>query len=401
MRKILLGTTAVAGFALFAVSTAQAQQAPTVSVGGYVDFSYGNINDDADKNLSSGVSVSQSDFRVDTEVVVNVLGKAANGLTYGARIEFEMDAVGVGSAGTAFNTDEVWMFASSPTLGTIRLGDTDSAAGIMQVRPSRYTGFNGARVNWTVQGGTRYTFAGMNDGADNSKVVYMSPEFAGFDFGVSFAPNGGEGEREIRGLGISEAGAVTAAGLQRGGIDRENEITAALRYRGQLGAVGIAAGAAMSTASAPSNTRTAPIAAASQTDDPTAYSVGLSLTFAGLTVGGEYTWGSYNGVGPGNTGTTKGFDDSNHWLLGASYTIQGITLTANYGEGTQDRGGALADHTSTIIGVGASYTLAPGWTLYGYYESVSDDNLPAAIGGVASGRNRDTQAFVLGTALAF
>ncbi|MFN6955249.1 MAG: porin, partial [Acetobacteraceae bacterium] len=199
MRKLLLGTTAVVGAALIGATGAAAQEAPTVRIGGYFDFSLGYVNDNADRNLATGAGLSRWDFRADTEIHVLVQGKAANGLTYGARIEFEMDAVGVGGAGTTFNTDEIWMFVSSPTLGTLRFGDTDSAAGVMQVRPPRYTGFTGLRVNWVRQGGTRYMFAGLNDGADNTKIVYLSPQFAGFDFGLSFALNGGEGEREVLG----------------------------------------------------------------------------------------------------------------------------------------------------------------------------------------------------------
>ena len=416
MRKLLLGTTAAVGVALIGATGASAQQAPTVRIGGYFDFSLGYVNDNADRNLplagsaTAPAGLSRWDFRADTEIHVLVQGKAANGLTYGARIEFEMDAVGVGSAGTAFNTDEMWMFVSSPTLGTLRFGDTDSAAGVMQVRPPRYVGFNGLRVNWVRQGGTRYMFAGLNDGADNTKIVYLSPQFAGFDFGLSFALNGGEGEREVRGVGVSPTStSVSLAGLQRGRIDRENELTGAIRYRGTFGAVGVAAGFGFTTATAPAN-RVATAAPnlgleerlAGRTQNPTAYSFGLTVSFSGLTLGGEYTWGRYAGVSPGLTGPAPGRGDSRHWLLGAAYTIEGITLTANFGRGTQDTNtGAIGDHTSRIWGIGATYTLAPGWTAYAYYENIRDTNFPTAIGGLAAGQRRSTDGLVIGTALTF
>jgi predicted porin len=406
----------VVGAALIGATGASAQEAPTVRIGGYFDFSLGYVNDNADRNLPpagaalTGAGLSRWDFRADTEIHVLVQGKAANGLTYGARIEFEMDAVGVGGAGTTFNTDEMWMFVSSPTLGTLRFGDTDSAAGVMQVRPPRYVGFNGLRVNWVRQGGTRYMFAGLNDGSDNTKIVYLSPQFAGFDFGLSFALNGGEGEREVRGIGVSPTStAVTLAGLQRGRIDRENEFTGAIRYRGTFGAVGIAAGFGFTTATAPSN-RVATAAPnvgleevlAARTQNPTAYSVGLSVSFSGLTLGGEYTWGRYAGGSPGITGAAQGRGDSRHWLLGAAYTFQGITLTGNFGRGTQDTNvGLIGDHSSRIIGLGVSYGLAPGWSLYAYYENIRDNNYPSAIGGLAAGQRRSTDGLVIGTNLTF
>jgi predicted porin len=418
MRKLLLGTTAVVGAALIGATGASAQEAPTVRIGGYFDFSLGYVNDNADRNLppagtaTRGAGLSRWDFRADTEIHVLVQGKAANGLTYGARIEFEMDSIGVGSAGTAFNTDEMWMFVSSPTLGTLRFGDTDSAAGVMQVRPPRYVGFNGLRVNWVRTGGTRYMFAGLNDGADNTKIVYLSPQFAGFDFGVSFALNGGEGEREVRGQStpVSLTGTVIAApGLQRGRIDRENEFTGAIRYRGTFGAVGVAAGFGFTTATAPSNrvATAAPNigleeALATRTQNPTAYSVGLSVSFSGLTLGGEYTWGRYTGSSPGNAGPAAGRGDSRHWLLGAAYTFEGITLTANFGRGTQDTNTATyGDQSSRIIGLGVSYALAPGWSLYAYYENIRDNNYPSAIGSLLAGARRSTDGLVIGTSLTF
>jgi len=408
MRKLLLGTTAVVGAALIGATGASAQEAPTVRIGGYFDFSVGYVNDNADRNLSTGAGLSRWDFRADTEIHVFVEGKAANGLTYGARIEFEMDSIGVGSAGTTFNTDEMWLFVTSPTLGTLRFGDADSAAGVMQVRPPRYVAFNGLRVNWVRQGGTRYMFAGLNDGADNTKVVYLSPQFAGFDFGLSFALNGGEGEREVLGLGVSPTStALTVAGLQRGRTTRENEFTGAIRYRGTFGAVGIAAGFGFSTATAPSNNNAGPGALeqplAARTQNPTAYSVGLTVAFSGLTLGGEYTWGRYNGVSPGLVGPAAGRGDSRHWLLGAAYTFQGITLTANFGRGTQDTNTATyGDQSQRLWGLGATYTLAPGWSLYAYYENIRDNNYPSAIGGLTpAGARRSTDGLVIGTSLNF
>jgi predicted porin len=418
MRKLLLGTTAVVGAALIGATGASAQEAPTVRIGGYFDFSLGYVNDNADRNLpvltsqpsgdqvilNRSAGINRWDFRADTEIHVIVEGKAANGLTYGARIEFEMDLVGVGSTGTTFSTDEIWAYVSSPTLGTLRFGDTDSAAAAMQVRPPRHTAFNGLRGNWVRQGG-RDMFGGLNGGADNTKIVYLSPQFAGFDFGLSFALNGGEGEREILGLAVAANGAVDPVALQRGRTTRENELTGAIRYRGTFGAVGIAAGFGFTTATAPTNrlVNFVETPLLQRTQNPTAYSIGATVTFSGLTLGGEYTWGRYRGNSPGNLSVAQGRGDSRHWLLGASYRIEGITLTANFGRGTQDTnsGPGGTDLNSRIFGFGATYTLAPGWSLFAYYENIRDRNLAEAIGSLALGGRRSTDGFVIGTNLTF
>ncbi|MFC7693845.1 hypothetical protein ACFQY5_34255 [Paeniroseomonas aquatica] len=86
---------------------------------------------------------------------------------------------------------------------------------------------------------------------DNTKIIYLSPQFFGFDFGASFAFNYGVGEDTgcntnqssgfcdsayaftgATGVGITAAGGEWAA--------RRNEYQAALRWRGSLAGVGLA-----------------------------------------------------------------------------------------------------------------------------------------------------------------
>lgn len=422
MRKLLLGTTAAVGVALMGVTTASAQTAPTVRIGGYFDFSANYIRDTADRGTLAVPNARQWDFRADTEIHVFVTGKAANGLSYGATIEFEMDAVGAAGvaagAGTTFSTDEMWGFVSSPTLGTLRFGDEDSAANLMQVRPPQAPRFLSSRVDLVRQGGTRYMFSSLNDGNDATKIIYLSPQFAGFDFGLSFAPNGGEGEREV-------LGATTPPGnLQRARTTRENEITGALRYRGTFGAVGVAAGFGFTTATAARNSANDTLLPALRGQNPTAYSVGATVSFAGFTFGGEYTWGRWSGSSPGIGSTPPNLGDSRHFLLGASYTIPdvGITLAANYGRGSQPLGaivgGAVVplniSHTARVFTVGATYTIAPGWSAYLTYENYRDINYSqglaannfgggtlGTIGGVPPGGRRTSDAIMIGTNIAF
>lgn len=437
MRKILLGTTAVAGAALFAVSTAQAQQAPTIRLGGYIDVSYLFVNDSADQAAvtpsfapTTPRRAAQQDIRTDAEIVVTVAGKAANGLEYGMTMELEMDALGVSGssngragAGTGVGTDELWAFLSSPTLGTIRFGDEDSAANLMQVRvPTLAT--NGTSGRWTDavnhDGAARYGITSMNDGADRSKIIYMSPQFAGFDFGVSFSPNGGEGERERFGIGPTSGGATgssTAAALQRGLTSTTNEITAAIRYRGTIGPVGVAAGAAATRADAPVSGVTVPRIAdgslATGLQDPVAYALGLTLSTAGFTIGGEYMTGKF-GIGSGGNGAianTRG--NSTTWAVGATYTTGPLSVGAFYAYARSDTDSvrvvsgsdlvtnARGDRTQTVIGLGVEYLIAPGLTGYANYASIEDKNLEAATGTRATGQNRNIDFFIAGINLAF
>jgi hypothetical protein len=148
MRKILLGTTAVVGAALLTATVAQAQTAPTVRVGGFIQVLGHYLDDDADKPNGAGTgagggnanSRDKLDFRNELEVVVNVAGKAANGLGYGAVIEIQNDNGRGGS--TNFDVDEAYLFISSPTLGTVRFGDA----------PDDVTLFAGGLVTTAVTG---------------------------------------------------------------------------------------------------------------------------------------------------------------------------------------------------------------------------------------------------------
>jgi predicted porin len=411
MRKILLGTTGVVAAALIGMGAAQAQQAPTVRVGGFITSMFNFVDDDADSGAAPAgvagagrVDRNESDFRVELEVQVFVTGKAANGLAYGAVIELQNDGFG-GGAGGGIDTDEAYIFVSSPTLGTIRFGDEDNAASIMQVRAPSITGL-GPDGDWddnilsasnalTSTGPSLLT--GINDGNDATKIIYLSPQFFGFDFGISYAPTGrggSEGERAWNGRGVDTLTAVGTPNLQRDPLGLDNELSLALRYRGTFGGVGVAAGfgyqqsdgATATAAGLPANG-----------NDINAYTVGLTVAAFGLTVGGEYTWGEYTGISAGRASLPNGRDDSDHFVLGATYVMGAFQVGAFYGIANQDNGGTLTDREQTVWGLGVAYTVAPGLEVFGNYTTMEDTGLVVG----ATTVNRDASVFLLGTRLAF
>jgi len=431
MRKILLGTTAVVGLALVAPE-AFAQQArrpaarpaaaapapapapvaapapapvtqvpslygqgnhgspgsPAVStsglmvrLGGFFDFSYGNVSDTVDKgafrnvagNVNSAQGRQRSDFRTEAELNVYVDGTAANGMRYGAVFELQMDTMTTTTGtGTGVDYDELYGFVKGGW-GELRFGQEDSAASLMQVRRPSVL-WMGSDDAWDefIASGTPYIMSGVNDGNDSTKIIYLSPQISGFDVGFSYSPNRYEGEAATQ--------PTNNTVYQRDFTGLTNEIAAALRYRGTMGPVGVSAALVGQWADAPRQGATGvPVAVKAQ--NVNAYSAGLALSAMGFTVGGEYTWGNYNGTAPAGAALAKGLDGSSHWLVSGVYTTGPLSIGVMHGKGTQDNGTnnasvKLEDRTQTYFGVGAAYVLAPGLTLFANYNQISDENMP-------------------------
>lgn len=440
MRKILLGTTAVVGAALLAPGAfAQpaatqvpagggaptAGQAPlvpanqgtggvavqptpaiagagglTVRLGGYFAFTGALIQDDWDRgrsrNTVTGVNNAQArqrgDFRNDMELNVFIDGRASNGMTYGAVFEFQMDnVVATAGDGTTVSFDEMYGFITMPNLGTIRFGQEDNAASLLQVRAPASAALGGDAewdefiVQTGLADGSPYIISGINDGNDATKIIYLSPQFAGFDFGLSYAFNSGEGER------TNNEGSTTSA--QRDYLGLTNEVSAAVRYRGTFGAIGVQAGFGAMFADAPRQNASGTAFGGTGNPRPqqvNAYTVGAAITAYGFGFGGEYTWGQYRGASVGRTAVNAGVDEASHYIIGATYTMGPVVFGGVFGQGFQGNGVAatgtgagrtfrdLDDRTHTVWGVGVAYNLAPGLVLFALYNNINDENVPTS-----------------------
>jgi hypothetical protein len=418
MRKILLGTTAVVGVSLFSAG-AFAQGSPTagtgslapgapggqgqtltaapspsltgaggltVRLGGYFAFTGAMIQDDNDYadrrnvvgSINNSNARSRNDFRNDMELSVFIDGRAANGMTYGAELNFQMDN-GDGSAADNSNVsmDEVYGFIAFPNLGRIYFGAEDSAANLLQVRApaAGSLGGDGEWTNFTVDTGlfgAPYITSGINDGNDATKIGYLSPQFAGFDFGISFAPNSGEGERVNFANGIG----------QRDQTGLQNELSVGVRYRGTFGPVGVQAGIGAMWAEGPELASNGS-ALSPRPQAVNAYFFGAQIAAYGFAFGAEYAFGSYNGSSVGRTALNAGLDDSWHFQVGITYTMGPLVFGALYGYGEQDNGSQrvgtsivdLADRQHTVWGVGVLYNVAPGLGVFAGYTNVNDENM--------------------------
>ncbi|HJS86359.1 MAG TPA: porin [Acetobacteraceae bacterium] len=195
-----------------------------------------------------------------------------------------------------------------------------------------------------------------------SKVVYLSPQIAGFDFGASFEPDDNP-------LNDSIGGATTAfspqlsTGILPGEIARRrNSYQVAARYQGALGPAGlyIMAGYIGSGVVNPGAGATAPVA---KFDGLGAEMGGIAVNFGGLRVGGSVLAGRMN-----NQMALKvtGADNMFAWLAGVQYTLGPMTVGASYLN--VKSAGALAATGGPLpsqrreggINVGGTYVIAPG-----------------------------------------
>ena len=92
---------------------------------------------------------------------------------------------------------------------------------------------------------------------------------------------------------------------------------------------------------------------------------GAAVTYAGVAVGGHYTFGRYNG---GFGLLPKDVADSQFWLVGTSYTAGPLVVGAHYGDfqsaGTVAQARLGRERREYGLAVGATYSLAPGLSLF-------------------------------------
>jgi predicted porin len=470
MRKLLLGTTAVVGAALLAPEMAAAQQAPTVRIGGYFRAYYGYTNQTG-KNITgttpqgsiayptgsgagdttavpaaAGPAVpvvasspqsartGKHDFSTDAEIHVFVNGKTANGLTYGAVVEIQFDGnEGHGrpfrrsqTSKTAADIDEMYAFVASPTLGQVRFGDEDGPfGGLMNTGFVTNFGTGGVYGDWqdfTIRPNRTTTSPG--DVGDNTKIIYLSPQFFGFDAGLSWAFNEGQGSdtgclSSFAGPTCDRAYAaqgVTAFGRGNDSLPgRRNELQAMARWRGNVGPVGLAvSGGTMISDAVRDITVTG--TQVQTLRGPEQYQVGLQATAFGFTLGANYMWGNTNFF---YIPTTRGDKRMEQIFVGASYTAGPFTIGANTFWGQYAGSAGFAFNTTTgaytstaarqgqrrnAYAIGANYRLAPGLDLVAEYVRHEIYERGVDSDGQSNNGVQDklrSNVFLVGTRLAF
>jgi len=404
MKKALLGTTALIAAGL-AVGDAYAADGVKLSIGGrYMGAAGVLFAEDAD-GYDEDRATRNYVFKQDVEVYF--LGETVldNGLTVGARVELEGQTSGD-------QIDAVYAYFSGG-FGEIRFGDTAEAmAQMCYLVPSASAifgadspnfNFSNAAVagpgNTAINGeafpgyaATNGTCYGLDD--KSTKIVYFSPNFAGFSFAASFTPDNTEDTRNtVDGAGtrfkddpgqnsenLSVAGNFThdfngvnwvVGGGATWSLDREaspNDERHDYNAYAQVGFSGFTVGGAFGYRGS----------RGSDGSDDLIWGGGVTYNWDAWTVGLGYTHATYEILQPGHVfvAATTG---------GAGTAIPGVTSTSD-----------IVDY-SNVFALTGSYALGPGIQIDGVVEY--DDYQ----GSGELGRSSDFSGFSvgLGTLISF
>ncbi|WP_207455583.1 porin [Azospirillum sp. SYSU D00513] len=349
-RTLAIGCAAVA-LAAFA-GTASAQTKFDVVVGGDALFTGGWV---VDEDTDGGRNV---EFNNRFRLVITPTAKADNGLEYGARLRLR-----TGSNGVVFH-DRAFMFVNGG-FGSVQLGTTyglsddygiigpvvDGIAGSWDDQAPGYIG--GLPTGNTVGTALRNPLSST----PLTRAIYLTPNFGGFQAGVSYAPQDDNG---------------TSIDRNPAGVNDIVEVGGS--YSGTFGSFTVAASGYYEWAN---------------TDGPAenikSWTVGTTVGFGPVAIGGMYTdMGDLTGVGGGT--------DATAWSVNGTYTVGPVILAGSFLRADEENvfvGGV--DDKLDVWEAGVTYTIAPGLTAgveYGYYDR------NAAAGG-------DSHLVVFDTRLAF
>ena len=415
MRKLLLATSALLGASVGIAGIANAgtltpnapNPAPgsiTVTLNALVE-AFGIAGTDSGSNGGpSGVKRANYAIASYFRMYPSFDGVLANGLKYGGSAEIRQFS-GFGSTSTAsalsgLYAQREFVYIGADKFGKVSLGTPVQPSELFQV--GNEVGFNtggwdGDLPGFFNGGGLKYIIDDDND--RNEKIVYVSPQVAGFDFGVSFEPNS-----SVNNFGGSDARTISAPtasnNVQIG--KRINTGDAALRYQGAFGPVGFKANAAVSYGGV------VRASDALSNRNFTLYAGGIAATLGGFELGGHIDSGVYGDdlgtIKRGATGTTA-------YIAGGQYTFGPIVVGANYyaydsGEfkatpaaaGVGGAGGGLHGYG---VAAGGTYTLAPGASVFLEYlfgqQHANNIDITTETSSNIHNRVR-AQAFGLGTA---
>jgi len=262
---------------------------------------------------------------------------------------------------------------------------------------------------WLSQAGNEY---------DNAKIVYLTPQFFGFDFGIQYAPNMGNRFSDSAGSSPYQPGVCTSAGANCIGLTSGNDATRWFnqvvvggRYQGSFGGVDVKFMAAYGTAGKASIAgggftadgsaaqRALTTVAGFKYDNLSYYTAATAITFAGFTLAADYMGGAINGQlamrpsgGASTNGVVTGVTYRNGpWVLG----LEGA-IVETQGDARLTK---ISQRHEWEVAAGGTYNVAPGLAFVAEYMYTArhQGGFDFVANGLGTTRDVKGQSFVLGT----
>ncbi|MEQ8709309.1 MAG: porin [Rhodospirillales bacterium] len=313
MKKILFGTTALVAAGL--VTSAHAAEKIKLGVSGYMWQEVGVADSRNGQTTVNLVSNTEVHFKGTTTL--------DNGLEIGADIQLE------GNSQAGDQIDESYAWISSKTWGKLQLGTENGVGDLItthapSVGPMGVDGSN-ATYWFTNTGSSAPTSIDVSQSGDNEKITYISPKLAGMlQAGVSYTPSTDAED----GKGPS---ATTST---------HNVFEGTLLLDTDIAGVGV-------------RTSVSALHGANQGGtNLNAYSAGLSLSYAGFTLGGG--WGRNQNKGAATDGSA--------YNLGLSYATGPYGVSFGFHNGTANgaNGDAGREDGVLVSELAMSYKISDG-----------------------------------------
>ena len=315
MRKLLLGTTALAAAATLSANVAVAD----VSISGYYEWKYQSTSSDITAN-------DGTTFGSDSEITFNFSNKTDSGLTVGMTTEMTSDG------GDALMDES--SISISGGFGKIVLGQNDGASLDYEVVSTSlpaeeiYAGIGTAND-------LKLTNAAIaNLAADNNKISYHLPAMGGLTAGVSFTNSGAAGSTDTTEFGAKYAmeagGAAITLGYASATTEAKSQDTDATVIGVKVASGNITAAVSQST-----------------------FEKAATAYKAAVAASGDVPY----------VGKTDAVDKADEESIGAAVSFKvndGMTVTVHTAE--TDDGQTTESYSNA--GVEIAYTLAPGLSAY-------------------------------------
>lgn len=190
MNKKNIWLSALVGAAMIATPALAGQVGSkatlSVTLGGEFRFQIGLVDQDVSATAGRGYQ-----FKVDqSEIKIGAEATADNGLKYGINIELNAGGADATSA------DEAWAFIDNADWGRVEMGDQDDATDRIFVESDDIlvgrAGPDGDVADFIAFGtGGGISATGNTITGDATKLIYLTPRIAGFQFGGSLTPDTG------------------------------------------------------------------------------------------------------------------------------------------------------------------------------------------------------------------